>query len=144
MFVRIQCLTVIDLYIYYVFLYVKCNVLDLVLREYVHNHNTKNRKCTDILFQRLYQTHSSNLLIGNRNTNVQPLAIRIKNLPWNVFFKLYSFLVSNLQLMIFTCSQFNLCIFLIYIISLSAVILRLSLLIIFSFPLKMHFSCLEF
>lgn len=94
LFIGLRCLTVINLYIYNVLLYVKGNISNLALRESIHSHETRNRKCIDIPFQRLTKTQKNYETLGLKMYN--KLNQQLQELPVNIFkAKLYEFLVNN-------------------------------------------------
>lgn len=94
LFIKLGCLTVINLYIYTVLIYTKENLNSQLLRQDIHNYNTRNSNKIDIPYQRLSKSLNSYELLGLKMFN--KLTPEVTELPNHIFKnKLYSWLLMN-------------------------------------------------
>lgn len=94
LFIQLKIPTVINLYIFHILLYTKSNLNNFLLRQDIHNHNTRNRSRIDILPHRLALTGGSFKLNCIYFFNKLPEEARI--VDFRCFkSKLYDWLVNN-------------------------------------------------
>lgn len=94
LFVRLECLTVVNLYIFHVLLYTKNNLSAHQLRQDIHNYNTRNSSCINIPYNRLSKSQKSYEVLGLKMFNRLPSNIR--QLPLDIFkTELYRSLVKK-------------------------------------------------
>jgi hypothetical protein len=94
LFVKLGCLTIINLYIYNVLMYIKNNISCHELRKDIHNYNTRLSIKINVPFHRLSKSLNSYEVLGLRMYNELPS--ELTELPSNLFkCKLYTCLVNK-------------------------------------------------
>jgi len=94
LFIKLQLLTVINLYIFKILLFTKNNLSTHQLRQDIHNYNTRNSKQINIPFTRLTKSQNSYEVLGVKMFNAFPS--KIADLPMTLFKReLFGFLVNS-------------------------------------------------
>ena len=75
LFISLKIMTVINLYIYTVLVYVKNNISNLQLRQDVHTYNTRINKNINIPYQRLSKSINSYETLGLKLYNKLPATL---------------------------------------------------------------------
>ena len=94
LFKELNIMTIVNLYIYQVLLYMKENIINMRYREDIHTHNTRYSKKIDVPFSRLSKVKNSYLIMGPKLFNKLPSSIQ--QLPFRTYKnKLQNWLTAN-------------------------------------------------
>jgi hypothetical protein len=94
LFVKLGCLTIVNLYIYHVLIYIKTNLSVFSLNEDIHSYNTRSCKKINVPYCRLSRSLNSYSVLGLKMYNKLPLELTA--LPLNLFKnKVYNILISK-------------------------------------------------
>ncbi|PSN57373.1 hypothetical protein C0J52_02907, partial [Blattella germanica] len=94
LFIKLEVLTVINLFIYDVLLYTLNNMNNYNLVSTIHNHNTRNNKNILVPYTRLSKTVNSHMIMGMKIYNIIPK--QYFDLPLECFKKrFYRWMLKN-------------------------------------------------